>query len=165
MTSFPPVEMPAGATPNNFIFQSDIAYSHVAGKIALACKSWNYINIIDLKTKEEICLNFSLDEPIKLEKYEVGEAVGYHTKPFWLMFSGVEATSDSFFVGYVGVKVNSPDDISRNARSILEFDWNGNPLRKLDFTNEVVAFSLSDNGKVLYTVENNPDPVLYEYKL
>jgi len=165
MGCYPKVEMPDGARPNNFIFQSDMGLSPDSCNIVLACKSWNYIDVIDTRTNETINLNLPVDEPIKLDKFEMGQAVSYNPKPFWLMFSGVDAADKSFFVGHVGVKVESPEDMQKNVTSILEFDWNGNPQKRLKLGNEVVAFSVSNDGKKLYTVENAPDPILYEYIL
>lgn len=165
MGNFPKVMMPENVCPNNFMFQSDIGISPDANLIVLACKSWNYIDIIDTQTKQSICLSLPVDEPIELDKYEIGQAVSYNPKPFWLMFSGVDVTDKSFFVGYVGVKVEKPEDMQKNMTSILEFDLNGNPLRRLEFGNDMVTFSFSSDGKKLYTVENAPDPTLFEYNL
>lgn len=165
MGNYPKVKMPENVCPNNFMFQSDIGISPDANLIVLACKSWNYIDIIDTQTKQSICLKLPIDEPIELEKYEIGQAVSYNPKPFWLMFSGVEVTDKSFFVGYLGVKIETPEDMQKNMTSILEFDLSGNPLRRLNFGNELVAFSISRDGSRLFTVENAPDPTLYEYTL
>lgn len=165
MGSYPAVEMPADLKPSNFMFQSDMALSPDASKLAIACKSWNYIDIIDPNTKESISLTLQIDEPIILDKYENGPVISYNPKPLWLMFSGVDATDKSFFVGHNGTKVESPEDFQKGMTTILEFDWNGNPLRLLKFENDVVAFSVSSDGNTLYIVENAPDPVLYEYKL
>lgn len=165
MVVFPDVEMPADVAPVNFMFQSDMAYSPEANKVALACKSWNYIDIVDLSSNGCTTLVLPVDQEIKLEKFEMGDAKSYNPRPFWLTASGVDATSESFFVGYIGVKVTSPEDLDRNIGSILEFDWNGKPLRSYRFANELMAFSVSHDGKILYTVENNPDPIIYQYLL
>lgn len=165
MGNYPNVKMPEGVCPNNFMFQSDIGISPDANMIVIACKSWNYIDVVYPKTKQSICLNMPVDEPIELNKYEIGQAVSYNPKPFWLMFSNVDISDKSFFVGYLGVKVESPEDLNKNMTSVLEFDLNGNPTRRLEFGNELVAFSVSKNGDKLYTVENAPDPTLYEYTL
>lgn len=165
MGSYPNVEIPADVKPNNLIFQSDIAYSPATNKIALACMSWNYINIVDRETKKTIELMLPIDAPIAFERFEMGGAVSYNPKPLWLMFSGVKVTPESFLVGYIGAKVESPEDFGKQVNSILEFDWSGKPLRMFKFANDVVTFSISGDGKTLYTVENNPDPVLYKYQL
>ena len=165
MGNYPNTKMPDGVCPTNFIFQSDMAFSPDVDKVAIACKSWNYIDIVDRQTKETIGLTLPIDAPIELKSFEAGGAVSYNPAPFWLMFSDVEATRESFFVGYIGAKVESPSDLDKQINSILEFDWDGNPLKILKFSNDVVTFSVSKDGKTLYTVENAPDPALFEYQL
>ncbi len=165
MSFYPNVKMPDDVSPSNFMFQSDMGLSPDASLIVLACKSWNYIDIVDTQTKQTLSLNLPVDEPIELDRHEIGQAVSYNPKPFWLMFSGVDVSDKSFYVGHIGVKVSSPDDMQKNVTSILEFDLSGNPLRRLIFGNEVQAFAVTNDGNKLYTVENAPDPILYEYIL
>ncbi|MCM1111000.1 MAG: TolB-like 6-bladed beta-propeller domain-containing protein [Clostridium sp.] len=162
---FPSVESEAEVSPSNFMFQSDIAYLPETEKAVVVCKSWNFIDIVDTRKNETISLTWPLDEPIKLEKFEMGAMVSYNPKPMWLMFSGVDVTPKSIFVGYIGKKVESPEDIDTYSKTILEFDWNGKPVNKYEFENGIVAFSVSADGNNLYTVENDPDPIMYKYSL
>lgn len=79
------------------------------------------------------------------------------------MFSGVETTPESFLVGLIGKEVKSPEDFDSQINSIMEFDMEGNAGRLFKFNNDILAFTISDDGSRLFTIENNPEPALYEY--
>lgn len=160
---YPIINMPDDVIPNNLIFQSDIAFNPETKKIMLVCRSWNFIDIIDAESKEIINLEYPIPAPIQIERTDFGEAFSYDPKPLWLMFSGVETTPESFLVGLIGKEVKSPEDFDSQINSIMEFDMEGNEGRLFKFNNDILAFTISDDGSRLFTIENNPEPALYEY--
>ncbi|MCM1354990.1 MAG: TolB-like 6-bladed beta-propeller domain-containing protein [Staphylococcus sp.] len=162
---FPNTEMPDSIQPSNFIFQSDMALCPSNGMMAIACKSWNEIDVYSLADGSRIALRAPVDDGIKIEKSERGIGVSYNPRPMWFMFSRVSAGDKSFLVGYIGVKAEKDEDFNRGIGKVLEFDWKGQPVKQYVFGNEAIAFDADFQNGYLYTVENNPDPILMRYKL
>lgn len=164
--SFPSAEMPDSVKPNNYIFQADLAYSGSKRKAVVANMSWNQIGIYsELEGKDDIEMRANIDDNIHIETMANGSVSMSMPKPFWLMYSQARAFESSFMVGYIGVEVKSDSDMDRNIKYILEFDWDGKPLRKYSFEREIISFDFDEKNGILFTIENNPDPVIMKYEV
>lgn len=163
--SFPKIEMADSIKPTNLIFQADLAYSPKVNKIVLSNKSVNEINIYSPEDKETKKLIGPVQAEIAVKSNDAGFGYVMSLTPLWLMFSGVTASDDCFAVGYIGVEIKNQDDFQRESNSILEFDWDGRPLRRFVPENEFVAFDIDFENGYLYTIENRPEPELIRYKL
>lgn len=162
--SFPKTEMPDSVKPNNYIFQSDIAYSSSNRKAVVSNMSWNQIGIYSEIGEKNIEMSADINDNIHIETIANGSVSMSMPKPLWLMYSQVRAYESSFMVGYIGVEVRSDSDMDRNIKYILEFDWNGKPLRKYSFEREIISFDLDEKNGILYTIEDNPDPIIMKYE-
>lgn len=165
ITIFPHSELPQSIQPNNFIFQADLCYSPKQGKAVTANRSWNEIEIYNIANHDIISIKAPLKEEIKIEKKVHGDAYSCEPKPFWHLFSGVSCGDKYFLVGYVGVKIQSDEDYSKYCNQLLEFNWNGKPNRTFIPATEAMLFDVDYDNGYIYTIENNPDPTLYRYKI
>jgi len=163
--SFPSATLPNSVMPTNYLFQSDLACSPEAGKVAVSTMSWNEISICDLNgNHDEIKLKGPVFPELKIVSYGGSMDSGF-PRPLWFMFSNASAAEDSFAVGYIGVEAKTDADFERGINSILEFDWNGQPQRRLLLPSEAMTFDIDYTNNILYTVENLPDPTLVRYNL
>lgn len=165
LKTFPKAEMPDSIKPNNFIFQADIDYSPENGKTVIANLSWNEIAIYDHKSKDFILLKSPWANDVVIEKIYRGEGFSCNPKPFWHLYSGVSAGNNSFAVGLVGVRIESESDYDKQTGKLLEFDWNGNPKRAFVPASELSMFDIDFKNGYIYTIENDPDPALFRYKI
>lgn len=163
--TFPKAEMPDSVKPNNFIFQADIDYSPENYKTVIANLSWNEIAVYDHKSRDILLLISPLAKDVTIEQEYRGNGVSCIPKPFWHLYSGVSAGKDSFVVGLVGVRLESDSDYDRQTGTLLEFDWNGNPKRAFVPASELSMFDIDFENGYIYTIENDPDPVLFRYKI
>lgn len=163
--AFPAVEMPDSVSPDNSMFQSNIAYNAKYDKAIIANRSWNIIEIYDFA--DSTCLNLIGPDKMdsKIEVTTTPNVMMFDQKPLWLYLSGVSAGSESFCVGYVGVKVTCKEDYQRKTNSILEFDYNGKPLRRYKFDNDLMSFDIDFKNRIIYTIELQDDPVIKKYSL
>lgn len=162
---FPETMLPEGARANNMLFQGIIGYSPKSRSVAVVNYSWNEIDIHNLSENDTIRLIGPVEADIEVKKFERGEAYSFALRPLWLMFYGISAGPDSFYVGYQGVKVEKEEDFAHEINSILEFDWNGNRKRAFKPENEVDIFDIDYKNGILYTIENRPDPTLIKYNI
>lgn len=164
--SFPSVTLPDSVMPTNFMFQADLACSPTKGKVAVSTMSWNEISICDLNSNgNEIILKGPVFPELKIVSYGGSMGIGYSPKPLWFMFFNACASEDCFAVGYIGVEAKTKADFDRGINSILEFDWNGQPQRRLLLPSEATTFDIDYSNNILYTIENRPDPTLVRYNL
>ncbi len=150
---------------NNLVFQSDIAYSAPKQKLIVAVKSWDEIDIYPLQGKGAITLKAPIDEQLEVKKRVMGDMAMAYVSPMWFMFSDVKTLPESFAVGYIGVKIEKEEDYDRQIGNILEFDYDGKPLRSYVPMQEAMTFDFDTKNRYLYTIENRPDPTLVRYSL
>ena len=163
--SFPQTALPDSITPDNFLFQSDIAYSPTADKLVIANLSWNEMEICTLSDGSDKIIKYPLKQDIEIKRRDFGFGYSYNPRPFWFMFSKACAGDKSFTVGFKGVEVKSDEDFERGIKKVLEFDWDGKPQRSLSFGEEIVTYDMDFKNKVIYTIENRPEPTLVKYQL
>ncbi len=165
LMTFPEAELPDSVKPNNYIFQAVIDYSRLADKTVIANRAWNEIAIYDNKNHEIRSLISPLAKDVVFEKISRGEGFSCTPKPFWHLYSGVSAGKDSFVAGFVGVKIESDSDYDKFCGKLLEFGWSGEPKRAFIPASEAVLFDVDFDNGYIYTIENDPDPVLVRYKM
>lgn len=165
LSKFPNTVLPDSISPNNFIFQADLAYCSQNKKLAIANKSWNMIEIFSMSDDNHISLKAPIKDDIKIVRYNRRNGVSYNPDPLWFIFSQLSACEQSFMVGYVGVKPEQAEDFDRQISQLLEFDWYGKPLKRYLLNSEALAFDVDFKNNTIYTVEYNPDPILVKYDL
>ena len=165
LSDFPVTDLSDAFIPSNFMFQADISYCPQNDRIAIVNRSWNAIEIRSFSDSVDITLKAPLKEDIKIVELNRGGGISYVPSPLWFLFSQVAASKRSFIVGHIGVKVEKDEDFNRYISQLLEFDWQGQPMNLYHLTSEAVAFDIDFENGFIYTVENNPDPVLMRYKI
>lgn len=162
--SFPSVELPDSVYPTNFQFQSDFAFSPTHNKVVIVNKSWNEIGIYSIEeSRDELSLSGPVFPELKMKQFGMPGAMGQSPSPLWFLFSGVCATDKACAIGYIGVEVKKDADFDRQINSILEFDWDGKPMRRFLLPHEAYAFDIDFSNNVIYSIENRPDPTLVKY--
>ena len=162
---FPNSTLPDSISPNNFMFQADIAYSPTADKLAVANRLLNKIEIYDVSSGDHSILKYPLDKEIEIKRIDYDMGYSYEPQPLWFTFADAYAGDKNFTVGFKGVEVKSDEDFERGIKKVLEFNWDGKPQRSFSFGDEIVTYAIDFNNNILYTIENRPEPTLVKYQL
>ena len=163
---FPEIKLPTDTLSiSNMMVQSDISASPDGKNVVMVCKSFPYIQIFDIEKDVEKTLTGPGLWDIEVEAKDTSYGTLYTQKPMVFMYEGVAVGKESFFVGYNGTEPKTKEDFESGINSLLEFDWEGHPKRRIVFERDVLAFDVDGENGVVYTLENNPDPALYHYNL
>lgn len=89
--------------------------------------------------------------------------------PRYETYGHIIASENEFWVAYNGYKLEKgkpPSTSEKYAKRIFCFDWQGKPLRKLEFDYPFLAFDVNWNAKVLFSLEwENENPEIVSYQL
>lgn len=96
-------------------------------------------------------------EPLRTEAFPVVLQKGVRG------FVAIDANDQYVYALYSGHPQNDPLYPSYEGNHLLIFDWDGNPVRRIDLTESVLSISVV--GNVLYGVSLYPDSRLYTYIL
>ncbi len=155
-----------GITPENSMFQMQIAVSPNKRHIVASNLSWPLTEIYTASFNKTI----ALDGPIKIDskiKEEVSASgtIGYPQRPIWSMFRGLVACNDGFALGFIGIEPKKREEYNKGPESVLIFDWEGNPTKKIDFGREIVDFTIDFKSMTVYALVNDPEPMVVKYPL
>lgn len=162
---YPEVLMPEEIQPNNSMFQTRLAVSPDRSHLVSANQTWNTIEVYDATFQSTLLLKGPIEMETEVKKIESPIGVRYGQKPGWNLFCGVSATDSGFWVGYIGMRLEKREDVSRGISAILSFAWDGTPRRMYRLGEEVVAFDIDEQGNALYAIANRPDPTIVRYSL
>ena len=164
--TFPEIKLPADTLAiSNVMVQSDLSVSPNGERIVMICKSFPYIQIFGGGDGEDIVLKGPTDLDVEIVAKETPYGSYFAQDPMVFMYESVSAGDDSFFVGYNGVEPKTEEDFGSGINSLLEFEWTGKPLRRIFFEKDIVAFDIDFKNKLIYTLENDPEPAIYRYNL
>ncbi|HZH54366.1 MAG TPA: BF3164 family lipoprotein [Sphingobacteriaceae bacterium] len=125
------------------------------------CLSSDQIEIVDLKTRTSKLI--SGPENFKAEfstyKDDWGKDVVYNTEKSRYAFLNGFVTDKYIYLLYSGK--NTKADKSFYGEYIYVFDWNGNPVKKLELDKSVLCIAVSQDDKVLYTFDETSQYALY----
>lgn len=160
-TEMPQTDMPS--FPTNYLFQAEVACND--GMAVVVNKQWNEIEIVPLDGSAPTRLIGPEHPELAVARFgnEVVQTIGI--SPQWFMFGDVTASDSLIHVGYIGAEVKSKADFERQTGSVLEFDSQGRPLRRLMLPAEAWAFAVDYRSGTLYTVEERPELTLVKYQL
>jgi hypothetical protein len=88
-------------------------------------------------------------------------------EPEYSTYGNVIANENEFWVDYNGYKIEKgkkPSVQEQYSKQIFCFDWNGKPLRKIEFNYPILTFDVDWQGKMLYTMiwkKENPEIIVY----
>lgn len=162
---YPQVGLPDSVKADNIKFQADIAYSPDRNAVVVSNKSWAEIEIYNLDDSTTLRLRGPVAVDAKIVGQDTPMGTMYAQKPMWIVFDGITAGSESFYVGYIGVKIQSEQDLDRTISRILEFDYDGKPVRCFTFSHDITAFDVDSENNAIYTIENRPEPTIVKYPI
>ena len=162
---FPQVGLPDSVKADNIKFQADIAYSPDRNIVVVSNKSWAEIEIYNLDDSTTLRLRGPVTVDAEIVGQDTPMGTMYAQKPMWTVFDGITAGPESFYVGYIGVKIQSEQDLDRTISRILEFDYEGKPMRCFTFSHDITAFDVDNDNNAIYTIENRPEPTIVKYSL
>ncbi len=156
-----------GLRPANHMFQMQMAFSPDKRYMVAPNIDWPMIEIYTTVSFNETIV---LEGPVKtdsriIERVSASGMIGYPQKPGWSMFRGLTSCNDGFVVGFVGRELKNIEDYSKGPESLLLFDWEGNPTKKIDFGREIVDFTIDFKSMTLYALVNDPEPMVVKYAL
>lgn len=126
--------------------------------VAEAMLRLNQINLysLDGKPSKTLCIG---DEQMELDKADETPKKSSNK-----MFSNIQACDDFFVAAYHDINYN--DYLEGKGKTfLLFFDWQGNPLLKLNVPFVATAFAITENGVVYLLKSNAQDEVMYKYNL
>ncbi len=156
-----------GLRPANHMFQMQMAFSPDKRYMVAPNIDWPMIEIYTTVSFNETIV---LEGPVKtdsriIERVSASGMIGYPQKPGWSMFRGLTSCNDGFVVGFVGRELKNIEDYNKGPESLLLFDWEGNPTKKIDFGREIVDFTIDFKSMTLYALVNDPEPMVVKYAL
>ncbi len=151
--------------PRNSLAQMNIALSPDKSVMVAANMSWNVIELYDLEHDNLKVLRGPVEINSKIEKMELPFGTTYKQKPRWECFRNLSVTDKGFDVGYIGVEVTSSEDLERKISTILFFDIEGKPVKRLSLSEEVLCYALDYGSMTLYFVAKDGDPEVKKMKL
>jgi len=152
---------------DNNLFSSYITGTPEGDKIALACTNSDIIEIYN--TKKGLIKRFQGPEGIQLSarQQDVGVGTIMVTEPGFRGYSNAVANKQEFWVGYVGYKMQKglrPKRADMYPKKIFCFDWNGNPLKKIEVGVPLISFAVDwQHGKIYGLTESkSPEIVVFD---
>lgn len=164
---YPPLLNSKEIKGDNNIFQSAISATPDGNKIVLACTLTDVLEIYDIDKGLEKRFQGPLGIHLTITKQTVGSGKMLHHEPAYMTYRNISANANEFWVDYNGYKLEKgkrPLVSETSPKQIFCFDWEGNPLRKIEFNFPFMAFDVDWNGKVLYSLAwqaENPEIIAY----
>jgi hypothetical protein len=74
------------------------------------------------------------------------------------------ATNKYVYMLYAGKKISESRSLI-GAKTVLVFDWNGKPIRRLELSAEVTAIAVDENDGIMYATANQPEGSLLSFTI
>ena len=169
MGDYPPFLNSNITKGDNNIFQSFISGNKDNGKIIVACKTTDILEIYDINNGMEKRIQGPLGLQISIITEKVGKGIIRHPEPICFTYQNVVSNNAGFWVAYIGYKPKKgvkPSLSDMYPRKIFSFDWKGNQLKRINFDNPILSFDIDWNSMTLYTIEwVTEDPEIRIYNL
>ena len=169
MGDYPPLQNSEGLKGDNNIFQSFISASPSVNKFVLVCASTDVFEIYDIDKGLLNRFQGPVGIRLKVTEQNVGVGMGMHIEPRYLTYCMVTANEKEFWTGYIGFKFEKrqrPSISETSPKQIFCFDWEGNPLRKIELDFTFLGLAVDWDGKVLYLLEwEHENPKIVSYSL
>jgi len=91
--------------------------------------------------------------------------VAFTLEPSKLVYSSLSVSDKGFVVGYIGQLFKNSDEVSRNIKELLYFDWDGRCRTRFLLPEEVVYFDVDWDGGRMIGVTGGDVPRLVTAKL
>jgi hypothetical protein len=166
---YPPILNSDRIKSNNDIFYSLISATPDGNKFVLACTDTDVLEIYD--TDKGLVKRFQgpLGIQLTITRRNVGIGTMMQREPWYRTYGMVDANENEFWAGYSGYQAEKgirPSPVDSYLKQIFCFDWEGNPLRRIDFDNPFLAFDVDWNGKVFYSlIWQDESPEIISYSL
>ncbi len=157
--------LPEGLRPQNSISQMQMTLSPDKRHLVSSNMSWPVTEIYTVPLNKTIVLNGPVKTDSKVKVVNDNMGTSYVISPGWSMFFGLSASNDGFALGFVGRELKNIEDYSKGPESLLLFDWDGNPTKKIDFGREIVDFTIDFKSMIVYALVNDPEPMVVKYAL
>jgi len=169
MGDYPPFLNSNLTKGDNNIFQSFISGSEAEGKIVVACKTTDFIEIYDRNNGMEKRIQGPLGIQYTIITQNVGKSYIRHPEPTTFTYQNIISSDKEFWVGYIGykpIKGIKPNISDLYPKIIFAFDWKGNLLRKINFNDPIISFDVDWTSMTLYTIEwEKENPEIMTYRL
>ncbi len=130
------------------VYQSFIYVKPTGDKIVLPYRYLDAIDIFDINSNTELLTHGP-------EGYDVDYILDgkdmIRTEKTRLSFVNGTVTNDYIYLAYSGLKWKEKN--SNFAKNIYVYDWNGNPVKKLNLDRLVGGFTVSDDNKTIYAYD------------
>jgi hypothetical protein len=121
-------------------------------KIVLAYRFTDAIEIFDIRTQKSFIMHGP--EKFDVEFQTAGSQMHRTNKTRFAFVSGGGTVTDNYiYMLYSGDLTQNEGSIY--AKCIYVFDWNGNPIRKLNFDGQIEGIAVSKDDKTLYAYDVN----------
>lgn len=154
---------------DNEIFLSSIASTPNGNKIVLACVNTDILEIFDTYKGLIRRIQGPLGIQFTVSRQDIGIGYMLSIDPRYKTYGNIIASENEFWVDYKGYRIERgkrPSTMDQYSKCIFCFDWNGKPLRKLEFDYPIMTFDVDWEGKFLYTIVwRGEDPEIFIHSL
>ncbi|MHA7944857.1 BF3164 family lipoprotein [Formosa sp. 3Alg 14/1] len=142
---------------NAYLFANrSFIYFKLSGeKIVLANMNKDCIEIFDLKEGKSKLISGPERYQVMYNSTGKGEnSMMEPNKDTRYAFVGGTVSNEYIYLVYSGGKMLN-DENPYFGKSIYIYDWNGNPIRQLNFTQEILGLAISKNNDLIFTYDAN----------
>ena len=170
MGQFPPLNNNSSfKVGNSNIFLSAMNSSSSGDKVVLACLNTDIIEIYDVNKGIVKRLHGPEGVQISAKKKDVGPGFMVVTTPKFKSFrKGIWSDDGEFWLPYLGYMPKKGGERSREniyVKKIFCFDWNGNPVKKIEFSVPFLSFAVNKSEGKIYCLLEEEEPKIIIYSM
>jgi len=163
--SFPVLRGSPDVEMNNAFMQASLCISPDARHVAVACLSYEYLDIYGEDMGLRVRPTGPKDVPQRAKLTQHGDITTFDQPDASHVYRTVTADDEGFMVGYVGVSVREPGYDDAHIGRLLSFDWEGDPRKSYDLDVPVISFDVDWPTGTLYCLVDGEEPYIARYKL
>lgn len=145
--------------PSNIAFNTHIRVSEDNKKLLLISHETNILELYDFESGKEKLLKVMVDVDFEVKRRQNGNVIMEGVQPRWHVFlSDIASFDDKFIIGYTGKPFDSENQSFIN--SLLVIDTEGNPVKKINLSNDILTFDYDHKNGKLYYITMQPETEL-----
>jgi hypothetical protein len=145
------------------IYKAQIAYNEKTNQFAIFDRLTDKVEFYnDQKLTKVVSGPDSFKEEYKIISTGGGYALGHYRDKTRIAYGCVVSNSKSIFALYSGETFGN-DGIHHN--TIIQFDWNGNPVRIYNLDIPVNSFDVDWTHKIIYGLNTENTPIILKFQM
>jgi hypothetical protein len=167
--NFPKLKNANDISGDNNIFQSAISSTPNGDKVILACNCTDIIEFYNINKELEKRIHGPIGLEVTAIKRNIGIGYMTHLEPMYSTYNNIASSDSEIWISYSGKQFKKGEKMTNEnvfPKSILCFNYEGEPSQILNFKNNILYFDVDWLNKVVYCLEwENETPSIVSYKL